>query len=369
MILTNKRKLILIGSALVLSIYGITLISRMSQRQAAGSARHARMLTMTKDAEIARSAHEQWRVDQQAHKMTYEADKGASFAMERSESERMKPQASPSPSAQFSPSPSGQSAQSSRQRPEAAASRSILPAPADRLVSSQKIVRTGQLSLEVKTFSSAFNRVQDIVAEVGGTISNIQVRRPEKNSAQGTVTLRVPPTEYFRALNMLRPLGTLENESSTIQDVTRQWLNLDVRIQHKREIENRMWGAVRNSSNDLNWLSEAENNLDGVNEGIEQLESERYNLQQDVLFSTITLELHEPVLAIPAPATPSMWAPLGQALNDASIQVVMDVSRLIYLGLVLLPWALLGWSIWRPVWRLVRRFKEAQQERRLDTVL
>lgn len=343
MVLTHRRKLILFGSLLVLSLYGLTLVPRIVKRSAPVE---AKSLEVQKDAELL--------MERSSAGLGQELQQASRVKSFLSKSE------APPPSAQAVPEPSA--AQSTPPR------RAIPPASAEHLEIAQKVVKSAQLSLEVKTFGPAFDRVQEVAAEVGGYISGILVVRPEKDRAQGTITLRVPPAAYYLALNKLRPLGVLERESSSLQDVTRRWLNLDERIKHKREIEARMWGNVRNTYGSLQWLSEAEGNLDGVNEGIEGLESERYDLQQEVLLSTITLDLHEPAMASPAPARPSLWAPLGGALKEASVQVILDVSRLIYLGVVLLPWALLGWMLWRPVARFVRWLKDLQRERRLDTV-
>lgn len=342
MVLTQRRKLILFGSLLVLSLYGLTLIPRMGKRSALNE---AKSFEVQKDAELPMGRN----------------SGGASLELQQAP--RVKSflsRAAPPPSAQNTPAPSASQPAPIRM--------AVPPAPADRLEIGQKVVRSAQLSLEVKAYGPAFDRVEAVAAEVGGYISAILVSRPEENRAQGTITLRVPPAAYYLTLDKLRPLGVLESESGSLQDVTRRWLNLDARIKHKREIEARMWGSVRNTSGSLQWLSEAEGDLDGFNESIERLESERYDLQQEVLLSTITLDLHEPAMVPPAPGRPSLWVPLGEALKEASAQVVRDVSRLIYLGIVLVPWALLGWMLWRPAVRCVRRLRELQRERRLDTV-
>ena len=363
MILTQKRKVVLVASALALSIYGLTLVSRVSRR-AGGSSQELRSPVLMDEG------RDKFRMEQSAAGLSMQKSLALARARQASAEEfSMKKEASsptPSPSPSPSPVPSPAPPAPSVRKATEGGRLLPLPAPSERLESSQKFIRAGQVSLEVKAFSSAFDRIQGIVTEVGGYISDIQVRRIEKERSQGTVTLRVPPAEYYRALNKLRPLGILENESSTIQDVTRQWLNLDVRIQHKREIEARMWGTVRNSPSDLNFLSDAENNLDGVNSGIEQLESERYKLQQDVLLSTITLELHEPALAVPVSPKPSVWTPLGSALKEAAAQVVLDISRLVYLGIVLLPWTLLGWLAWRGTRRPILRWMHSRAQASLE---
>ena len=234
----------------------------------------------------------------------------------------------------------------------------------------QKLILAGQLTVEVKGYDEAFARVQSIAAEVGGSIASIQASRPEVDHAQGTLALRVPPSQYFQALNKLRNLGTVEEESSNTRDVTRDCLNLDARIKHRREMEARMWSTVQSRSSNLDSLLEADHNLSSVADTLDGMESERYRLQQDELLATISLALHEPAVLLakdtPKPEKPGLWAPLRTSLRRAGAELIKDVSTLLYLGIVLLPWATLVWLLWRPIWKWVLRQKEPQSAHRLD---
>lgn len=321
----SKRKVLVILPLVALALYGITLIPR-SMRRAASLGGQA-----FENRREDEGLQERWRMSA--------AEQKADVIQKRSVEKARK--AAPG----LAQSQSG-------------AQKEVVPADQGRMVgyqipplpsipdASRRLVFSGQLSIEVKNFTTAFNAVQEIVAEGGGYLSDIQVRRQNKEQIQGTLTLRVPPGHYFQTLNRLRPLGTLMQEGSGTRDVTRQWLNLNARIASKREMESRMWGTVRSRSQDIYSLTDAEYQLDWVNEGLERLCSEQDKLQQDVLLSTITLELREPPVEV-KPVTPSPWAPLGTYLKEAGAQMVRDIARLIYWGLVCLPWGLAAWLVWR----------------------
>jgi len=225
-------------------------------------------------------------------------------------------------------------------------------------------LHSAQLSLEVKTFGAAFDRVQEIAVEAGGFVSGIQsTRQGEGGRATGTLTIRVPADRYEGVLNRIRPLGRLQSETSTVQDVTRQCLNLDARIALKRELQARNWSLVRHQPQDRDSLRGAEQTLDRVSGELEGLEAERDRLQQDLVLSAINLELHEAPLAPVVKAAPAPWAPLRVALQEAGIKVILDGSRVLYACLVLLPWGLMGWGLWRVSRRYLPRWRQRLEGR------
>lgn len=239
----------------------------------------------------------------------------------------------------------------------------------DEAAAGPRLVLHGQLTILVKNFDEAFDRIQTISNDLGGCLSDFQVQRPEKDHAQGTITLRVPPAQYFQALNKLRTLGQTECENSSVQDVTRRCLTLDTRIKHRREIELRMVDAVRNRSNTVDSLAMAGNTLERAEDSLDRLETERYQLQQDLLNATIRLNLHESAVVRGTinPVKPGMLEPLKLALQNAATELVNDVSRAIYLVLVLAPWLLIGWLIYRPASKRIRRFLEDRRQRSSPT--
>lgn len=59
------------------------------------------------------------------------------------------------------------------------------------MIASQKLIRTGQMSLEVKAFDDAFTKLQRIASENGGYIADIKANRQDQGRASGSVVLRV----------------------------------------------------------------------------------------------------------------------------------------------------------------------------------
>lgn len=217
----------------------------------------------------------------------------------------------------------------------------------DAMAGSQRLIRTGAITLEVKAFDAALGRLQQIAAEQGGYLADLRANRKEAGQAQGSVVIRVSPARYFIALDQLRQLGKVESEAIQTQDVTRAYADLESRLHNKRDLELRMREILRTRTSKLSDLLEAEKQLSQVTEEIERMEGERRYYQQMTGFSTVTLEMHEPFIQVnAAPQAPPLWAPVREAYHQSVTALIqaaaLGVSALVFL----LPWALLGWLGW-----------------------
>jgi hypothetical protein len=217
----------------------------------------------------------------------------------------------------------------------------------DAMATSQRLIRTGALTLEVKAFDSALGNIQQIASEQGGYIADLRANRKAVGQAQGTVVIRVTPTRYFQAMEQLRGLGKVEAEAIQTQDVTRAYADLEARLHNKRELETRMREILRTRTAKLSDLLEAEGQLSQVTEEIERMEGERRYYQQMTSLSTLTLELHEPLVAIQSePTRPPLWAPVREAYQQSLAALVQATALAVSALVFLLPWALLAWLGW-----------------------
>ncbi len=231
------------------------------------------------------------------------------------------------------------------------------------MIASQKLIRTGRLTLEVKLFDEAFAKLQRIASENGGYIADIKANRQDRGLASGTVVVRVQPTRYFQTLDALRAIGRVEQVGVNTQDVTKEFADLEARLTNKRQLESRMREILRTRSAKMEDLLLAEQQLSQVTEQIEQMEGERRYFQQMVSLSTITVELHEAFVPTKAaePAKPGLFAPVAVAARS-SIELLVQLLALLVSAVVFLaPWVILGAGAWAAIRRMAIR-KKGQQE-------
>lgn len=224
------------------------------------------------------------------------------------------------------------------------------PAGLAAMVASRKLIRTGQISMEVPVFDQAAQKVALLVAEHAGYVAQTQVTRGHADKQRGTLTLRVPADRFDLVLAGLRPLGKVLSENVATQDVTKEYTDLETRLRVKRETADRIREILQTRTGSLADVLTAERELARVTEEIEQAEGERRYYDQQVALSTLAVEMHEPEALVRAGA----FSPIAEALREALGAGAASIAVLIYAIVVMTPWVLVSWILWR-VFRAVRR--------------
>ncbi len=93
------------------------------------------------------------------------------------------------------------------------------------------------------------------------------------------------------------------------------------------------------------------------------MEGQRRYFQQMVAMSTITVKMHEPLVAIKAmePPKPGLFAPVAVAARSSVESLVQLLVLLVSALVFLAPWLLLGAGTWVTIRRIVTR-RKVQQE-------
>jgi hypothetical protein len=207
-----------------------------------------------------------------------------------------------------------------------------LPVP-DPLAA-RKLIRTGQLTIEVGDYGEAAEKVAAVARSRGGYLAGTQSARGEHDRRQGTLTVRIPSDRFDEAFAALKPLGKLMGEEVSVEDVTRAYTDLETRLRVKRDTEARLRDILRTRTAKLSDVLEAERELARVTEEIERMEGERRFYDQQVAMSTIAVNLREPEPLLQSGAFQPMREALGQSLRV----LATSAAALVYAVFALLPW-------------------------------
>jgi hypothetical protein len=224
------------------------------------------------------------------------------------------------------------------------------PAPLALMDAARKLIRNGQLSLEIRDYAQAAEQVARIAESHGGYVADSQTTRADSGKRRGQVMLRVPAAQFGRAVDALKALGRVDSENVTSQDVTKAFADLETRLRVKRETEARLREILRTRTARLSDILEAEGQLARLIEEIEQMEGERRFYDQQVALSTITLQLYEPLAVV----RPGLIEPIRRALRRSLELLAASAAALILLLVVVTPWAIVALCVWQVV-RVVRR--------------
>ena len=208
--------------------------------------------------------------------------------------------------------------------------------PPEPPIDGRKLIRNGEVSLEVRDFEASSRKVGEVARSFGGYVVDSQAGG-DTGRRTGTVVIRVRADAFEEALQALRALGKVQSEHVRPQDNTKAYTDLDTRLRVKRDAAERIREILKTRSTRLADVLAAEKELSGLVEQIETMEGEKRFYDQQIALATIAAELHEPE----AVARPSAFAPLRAAVRDSLYNLSESLAAFLTGILYVLPWAAL----------------------------
>ncbi|UNQ73427.1 DUF4349 domain-containing protein [Infirmifilum sp. NZ] len=153
-------------------------------------------------------------------------------------------------------------------------------------VSQRNITYSAEVEVSVENVSLAVTRAKSLAGETGGYVASVQLEASGGGSA--TVTLKVPASNYRRALDALSGLGRVDRVVERALDVTDQWVDLSARLRNLRAEEERLLQLLDKASSVSNVL-QVEDRLSYVRYQIEFYDAQLRNLERSVVYATITV--------------------------------------------------------------------------------
>lgn len=182
----------------------------------------------------------------------------------------------------------------------AGASTGGTPAATVQEVANRKIIRSGTMEVEVRSYEDASATLADVAAEEKGYVSSASSERLANGKIRGTVVLRVPPERLDRMLLKLRAMGDIKTQQIAAADVTKQYTDLESELRALRAMEERLINIIKSGKGEVKDLIEAEKQLSEYRVRIEKLEGEIRYYNNLVAMSTLTVTLYEKDIAKPA---------------------------------------------------------------------
>ncbi len=156
----------------------------------------------------------------------------------------------------------------------------------------RKIISNAYLQMEVKSAESAVNKMTNITRAHGGFISSSSLSNIGGRN-NGQVTLRVPQTDLYPAIEEIEALGKVGSKQVSGQDVTGEFIDLDARLGNLKKQELRLQEILKTAVTVKDVL-EVEHELERVRGEIERLTGRLNFLNQSVEMSTIMVSAVEP---------------------------------------------------------------------------
>jgi hypothetical protein len=160
----------------------------------------------------------------------------------------------------------------------------------------RKIIRKAELLLETASPQEGQRKVTTIAEARGGYVvtSDAKQRQTDGESKPElvvTVEVRVPVAQFVAALDEIRAVGSrVEQEKTTGQDVTEEYMDLEARIRAKQALEAQFLEIMKQARTVTDAL-EVQRQLSEVRSEIERLEGRRRFLESQSSMSTITVTM------------------------------------------------------------------------------
>lgn len=220
------------------------------------------------------------------------------------------------------------------------------------------IIKNASLNFEVASYDVAFAQIQRLAEGAGGFITGSNAYLRDDKVKTGTVTLRVPATQFETLLAELKKFAEkVENENLSGNDITEEFYDLTARLENKKRAETRYQDILK-SAKSVKDILEVEQALTNVREEIERLEGRKRYLSDQAAMSTITINLHEPY-PLMAQGSGSFMAQVIRGF-ERGVQGFAEVtSACITFVIAGLPVFVLGFVM---IWLLRKLFKRSKKK-------
>jgi hypothetical protein len=156
----------------------------------------------------------------------------------------------------------------------------------------KKIIRTAQLSIEVKDYKTFSNSLNTLVKKFGGYIATEQeVKQDER--IENRIRIKVPIVEFQELMNAINNSGEkITDRQISSEDVTTEVIDTKSRIEAKKEIRQRYLDFLKQAKSMQDILS-IQSEINEVQEEIEMAAGRVEYLNHSSAYSTIELYYYQ----------------------------------------------------------------------------
>jgi hypothetical protein len=160
------------------------------------------------------------------------------------------------------------------------------------IIVERKLIKTGNLSMEVDDVKEVRKQVGDIVSSHKGYVSEERLDN-YGDRLNHSMIIRVPAELYDTLVYSIEQVGQkVESKSVNVQDVTEEFIDIEARLNTKKELETR-YREILKQAHTVSDIISVESNLNTVRGEIESMEGRLKYLSSQVSFSTLNLNFYQ----------------------------------------------------------------------------
>jgi hypothetical protein len=199
-----------------------------------------------------------------------------------------------------------------------------------------KIIKTGQVTLEVAQVPAALDQVRGIAEANGGYLSSSNVYTQQNDRKTGYAMIRVPAEKFDTVMLAIAPLGKVLSTSEQRSDVTEQYIDLTIQNEsYHNQLEN--YYRLMDTATKVEDIIKIQEQIDQITLSLNRIEGQLRYLDSQIDLSTITVNLQEP-----EPVGGETGYNIVTAINEGIAAFFGMISALIVLVFALIPLIILG---------------------------
>lgn len=231
------------------------------------------------------------------------------------------------------------------------------------------VIKNANLSIVVEEPALTMDLISALAESLGGYVVSSNLYRVQLDSGveipEASITIRVPAESLDQALDEIKSgAGEVLRENVSGQDVTQEYTDLESRLRNLERAEEQLV-EILEASYDTDEVLSVYNRLVDIREQIEVIKGQMKYYEQSAALSSISVDIQANEAVQPLKI--GNWQPVGVAKK--AIQALINTFKvlanaLIWIGLYILPVALVLFFPIRWIWRGLRKLNQRRKERR-----
>lgn len=201
----------------------------------------------------------------------------------------------------------------------------------------RKLIKEGYIEFETKNMADTRNQVLDVVKKFKGYISSDQ-EFTSPGRISNTMVIRIPAPSFDSALALIgKDVRKFDRKEVFIKDVTEEFLDVEARLNTKRELEQRYIELLKQAGK-ISEIMEIERELAQLRSDVESIEGRYKYLTNQVALSTLNITFYK---------TTPIYMSFGNKMLEGIVKgwnnLMMFIVFLINLWPFLIIIAVLAW--------------------------
>lgn len=223
--------------------------------------------------------------------------------------------------------------------------------PSEPVQTDKKVIKNGNLSLKVEKTEKAAEEISQITRSQGGEVFSTNFYERVKGQKSGSMTIKVPVQKFEETVEKMKGVATqVISESTSGQDVTEQYADLQVQVKNKKA-EEESFVKILDRAGKIEDVLAVTQQISRVRGEIERLEGRIRFMDSQTDMSTITVSLSEDIEIAPISNDWRPWQIVKKSFSELIDSMQGFVDGLIRFVIVTVPslaiFLLIIWIVWK----------------------